>query len=403
MERQTRVLIAGKNREIMGLAEGAICDLTGLHVHKFSLGAAELDLSSYTAELARFEPDIVIYCLDRYSEPELEVLSGTPAPSRPPCLLMVHDEETAPYINYRLAMRSGANDILPLPEDAAGLSSLLVKLHRERRVREKGNARVTLMMSATGGGGASTLSAAIAGSFAQILKRNTLLLDLDIQFGSQYLAHDLQPEKGLKEALDHHSGLDPTALKSYITQHDSGLNVIGTLIDQLCLEEDISAQGLQSFIGLLAEEYEEVLIDLPCRIGSILGHTLNQASNIVIVVHQDLVSIRNSMKLISLLVTDFEQPIDRVSYILNKYSPDSIITAEDVEKALGIHCLGVVPLDSPMISGAREAGLPLLNKAPKAKATLAINQIAARLVGHSEPDPVNDSWILGVLQKLRRS
>lgn len=403
MERQTRVLIAGKDREIMGLAEGAICDLTGLNVHKFTVGAAESSPFQYTAELTRFEPDVVIYCLDRYSEPELEMLSELPVSSRPSHMVMVHDEETVPYINYRLAMRSGANDILPLPEDLKGLSELLVRLNRERRAREKGNARVTLVMSATGGGGASTLSAAIAGVFAQVLKRNTLLLDLDIQFGSQYLAHDLQPEKGLKEALDHHSGMDPTALKGYIAQHESGLNIIGTLIDQLCLEDDISEAGLQGFIGLLAEEYEEVLIDLPCRIGSILGHTLNLASNIVIVVHQDLVSIRNSMKLISLLVTDFEQPIDRISYILNKHSPDAIISADDVEKALGIHCLGIVPSDTGTMGGAREAGLPLINKAPKAKATLAINQIGIRLSGISDTGSNTNSWILGILNKLRRS
>lgn len=403
MERQTRVLIAGKNRELMGLAEGAICDLTGLNVHKFILGVSDSVELQYSGELARFEPDVVIYCLDRYSEGELEVLSEWPASSRPPHLLMVHNEEAVPHINHRFAMRSGASDIFPLPEDVTGLSETLVRLHRDRRAREKGNARVTLMMSATGGGGASTLSAAIASVFSQVLKRNTLLLDLDIQFGSQYLAHDLHPEKGLKEALDHHSGLDPTALKGYTAQHESGLNIIGTLIDQLCLEEDISAAGLQNFIGLLAEEYDEILIDLPCRIGSILGHTLNHASQIVIVVHQDLVSIRNSMKLISLLVTDFEQPIDRIGYILNKHNTDSIISAEDVEKALGIACLGVVPSDEAIVGGAREAGVPLINKAPKAKVTMAINQIGTRLAGIYESESKADSWILGVLKKLRQS
>jgi Flp pilus assembly CpaE family ATPase len=122
----------------------------------------------------------------------------------------------------------------------------------------------------------------------------------------------------------------------------------------------------------------------------------------VIVVHQDLVSIRNSMKLISLLVTDFEQPMDRISYILNKYSPDAIISAEDVEKALGIHCLGIVPADTGTIGGAREAGLPLMNKAPKAKATLAINEIGIRLSGLSDTGSDTDSWIHRILNKLRR-
>ena len=384
---------------MIDLLESVICDLQGFQSHRLVFEVLESIKEDYQTALAEFVPDIALYCLDRYSGDELEMLSSLPKALRAQSLLMVHSGEIAPFLNLRLAMQAGAVDVIPLPEDTQGLLNALTRIHREMRAQAQSGAEVTLVLSVTGGGGSSTFSGALAGVFSQDLQRNTLLVDLDLQFGTQYSAHDLKPEKGLKEALDHLSGLDPIALKAYIAQHQLGFDLIGVLPDQLCLDEDIENDRLQNFIELVAEEYEEVVIDLPCHIGSILGHALVPATRIVLMVHQSLSSIQNTMKLIHILVSDFEQPLERIGYVINKFSPDSMIKAEDIEKALGVRCFGQIPIDVVAVDGANGLGLPLRLHAPKSKVTLAINEVSRAIGGYSNEEFHPPSWFTRLLRR----
>ena len=61
---------------------------------------------------------------------------------------------------------------------------------------------------ARGGVGASTLVTSLAWTFASDRKMSTALLDLDVHFGTGALALDLEPGRGLTDAIDNPSRID---------------------------------------------------------------------------------------------------------------------------------------------------------------------------------------------------
>ena len=62
--------------------------------------------------------------------------------------------------------------------------------------------------------------------FTAVRRQETLIVDLDMMFGSlpQYL--DVQPKRGLLEALSVVRELDEVAIDAYLTRHSSGLRVL---------------------------------------------------------------------------------------------------------------------------------------------------------------------------------
>ncbi|MGE6036621.1 AAA family ATPase, partial [Klebsiella pneumoniae] len=61
--------------------------------------------------------------------------------------------------------------------------------------------RVIAVVGAKGGVGASTIATSLAWLMSEREKRATALLDLDVHFGTGALALDLEPGRGLTDAI----------------------------------------------------------------------------------------------------------------------------------------------------------------------------------------------------------
>src|SRR3546814_12869987 len=64
------------------------------------------------------------------------------------------------------------------------------------------------MVGARGGFGASTIAPTLAWLLSERGKRATALLDLDVHFGTGALALDLEPGRGLTDAIENPSRID---------------------------------------------------------------------------------------------------------------------------------------------------------------------------------------------------
>lgn len=326
-------------------------------------------------------PEILVHYLGGAPELELRALASRPARLRPALLVVGQHGGDTPEV-MRLAMQAGARDFLIYPPPQAELVEKIKVMVREAEPVTSQPCTLTAFISPKGGGGASMVAESVAHALKARFGLSTLLMDLDCQFGTQYLNLDLRPDKGLKEALEAVDTLDDIALKGYVGQHHSGLDVIGTLPSQILLPGEITEKQLNKLMELLMASYQQIVVDLPCSVDSTFGLIVDKMRHIVIVVQQDFQNIRNAQKLNHILRDELQVPASRTAVVINRYEAKNSITVQDVEQALQLSVSGIIPSDYRSVNDAANLGLPLLEHAPASPVSTSVLELAGWVVGH---------------------
>ena len=393
MANLTRILITGRDEaDLLPIAE-ALRQLPQLNTQVRVLTGTPVDPLGDGPI-----PDMLIHFLGSAAEQELAALIERPARLRPALLVIGAVGGDAPRV-MRLAMQAGARDFIAYPVAAAEVLAEVKKLLKEQATETVEQHTLTAFLSPKGGGGASTIAEGVAHVLAARFGLPTLLMDLDCQFGSQYLNLDMKPDKGLKEALDAADSLDAFALKAYVAPHASGLHVLGALPTQILLPGEVTEAHLYRLLELLIQSFSQIVVDLPCTIDSTFSLILEKMRHVVLVVQQDFQNIRNGQKMIHILRDELQVPMERIGFVVNRYEPNNSITIKDVEQALQLHAVGIIPSDFRSVNDAANLGVPLLDHAPKSPVSLALMQLAEWVSGYVPPREVP----AGFFQKLRKA
>ena len=84
----------------------------------------------------------------------------------------------------------------------------------------------TAIIGARGGVGASTIATSLAWILSERGKRSTALLDLDVHFGTGALALDLEPGRGLTDAIENPSRIDGLFIERAMVKSSETLSVL---------------------------------------------------------------------------------------------------------------------------------------------------------------------------------
>ena len=84
----------------------------------------------------------------------------------------------------------------------------------------------TAVIGTRGGSGASTIAASLAWTFSQGQGHQTGLLDLDVHFGTAALAMDLEPGRGLTDAIDNPSRIDGLFIERAMIKANERLSIL---------------------------------------------------------------------------------------------------------------------------------------------------------------------------------
>ncbi len=132
---------------------------------------------------------------------------------------------------YRTLIASGIHDYLLKPLNPETLRDALEQaqamFHAPKVVdhaAERPHCAVAVV-GARGGVGASTVASSLAWLLAEQDKRSTALLDLDIHFGTGALALDLEPGRGLTDAIENPSRIDGLFIERAMVKASEKLSV----------------------------------------------------------------------------------------------------------------------------------------------------------------------------------
>ena len=165
----------------------------------------------------------------------------------------------------RLALRSGAADVLPLQFSPAELDGAIAPAHGLLRpppatAAPAPRGKIVAFLGATGGAGTTALAAQTGIIWAATAR--VCLIDFDVQFGTTALYLDLGTQLGLADVLDAGARLDVDLLRTIAQTHSSGLSVIASPADILPLDT-ITPEAVDKILTLAAQAFDIVLVDLP--------------------------------------------------------------------------------------------------------------------------------------------
>src|ERR1700686_3415071 len=300
---------------------------------------------------------------------------------------------------YRELVRRGVSDYVIGPVNALDVVRSICSLFSASEAIPVG--RIIAVVGAKGGVGASTVAHNVAWAIARDLSLDSVVIDLDLAFGTAGLDYNQDPLQGIANAVFSPDRLDTAymdRLLSKCTEHLSLLAAPATL-EQVY---DFGANAFDSVFDTLRMTTPCIVLDIPHQWSGWTKRALVGADDIRIVAEPDLANLRNTKNMLSMLKTS--RPNDRMPlYCLNQVGmpkrPE--INAREFAKAVESPPIAVIPFDSRMFGTAANNGQMIAEISAGHRTTKMILQIAQRLTGRGETKKPRGSFLSPLIGKLR--
>ncbi len=382
-------------RDVQRIAIVDPADATREPLRNMLLGVESVWLE---AECSRYEffldvirqsqPDVAVVALDSDHAKALQLIAqlGQECPDMP--ILAVSGRGDGQSILQ--ALRSGAKEFLTSPVVLEELLTALQRLHRSRSNGEgggpngatKSESMVIAVAGARGGVGSTSVAVNLGCTLAQDPAAGVALIDLDLALGDADVALDLMPDYTLADVALNIERLDMTFLRRSLSKHSSGLSLLPHPVqmeDAGLIRED----HLQRVIGLLRASYTHLVLDLSKGFNPTDVTALRMADVILLVSQLELTSLRNTVRILLTLGAD-PALAEKVKVVLNRVGSDADIGLKKAEETIGKPIFWQVPNDARAMIESRNAGVPLLQHAPRCKAQQSLAGLAQALCGKAE-------------------
>jgi pilus assembly protein CpaE len=257
----------------------------------------------------------------------------------------------------------------PRPQSAAGSPS-----------RSGGEGRVITVFSPKGGVGKSTISTGLSGAYCHGMKRNTLLIDLDLQFGDVGIMMGIDPAQTIVDLVTTTGELDPDKLSGYVVNHQSGMDVLAAPLrpeDAELVTEDRIGQ----LIDVAKSAYDMVVLDTPPHFDATTLAALDRSDRLVLVATMDIPTVKNC-KLALQTLNLLQYPRERIALVVNRPLGRADLRESDISRTLDMPIAAVIPLDKE-IATAVNRGVPVTVSASRAPAAKAMRELAEHLLPHA--------------------
>ena len=297
---------------------------------------------------------------------------------------------------YHSLRELGVADYLVKPVSSEALRAALITARRMKTGEQENTARpssdVVAVTGARGGVGASLVATSLAWFMAEALSQKTMLVDLDLHFGSSALAFDLQPSRGLRDALTNPDRVDNLFVASASAEITENLCLLATE-EPLDNPVFVKPDALECLTAELRRNFQRVVLDIPCRSLDLLRQGFAQASAIAIVTDLSIAGLRDAGRIASLAKES--APKARRLLIANRVgAAKGEIPAEQLEKALGMQLSATIPEDDALVLRALNAGELLPKSSPHCKVSSALRTLA---VGFDDSEEQTQSGFLARL------
>ena len=299
---------------------------------------------------------------------------------------------------YRELMRRGVSEYMVPPLQTLQLIRAITTLYADPSQPFVG--RQIAFCGARGGVGSSTIAHTLAYTLSERMQTNTVIVDVDLPFGTAGLDFNQDPLQGVADALSQPDRLDPVLLDRMMARCTDRLSLFAAPAN-LDNDYDISAEAFEEVASKIRTTAPFVVLDLPHLWSNWMRRMLLGADDVVVIATPDLTSLRNAKNIIDLVRQ--ARPNDTPpQLVLNQVGlpgrPE--IPVKDFAEALGLETALVMPFDAKLFGQAANNGQMIEEVNPRSKAAESLQSLA-QIISRRDPPPVQKKSALSSLFKRK--
>jgi pilus assembly protein CpaE len=300
---------------------------------------------------------------------------------------------------YRELVRRGVSDYVIGPVTGLDVVRSICGLFSALEAKAVG--RIIAVVGAKGGVGASTIAHNVAWAIARDVGLDSVVVDLDLAFGTAGLDYNQDPSQGIANAVFSPERVDTAFVDRLLSKCTDHLSLLAS---PATLEQvyDFGADAFDSTFDALRMTTPCIVLDIPHQWSAWTKRALVGADDILIVAEPDLANLRNTKNLLNMLKA--ARPNDRTPlYCLNQVGlpkrPE--IKASEFAKAIESPPIAAIAFDSSLFGSAANNGQMIAEIAARHRTTEMFVQIAQRLTGRGGTKKLRGSFLSPLIEKLR--
>jgi pilus assembly protein CpaE len=300
---------------------------------------------------------------------------------------------------YRELVRRGVSDYVIGPVSPLDVVRSICSLFSASEAVAVG--RMIAVVGAKGGVGASTVAHNVAWAIARDLSLDSVVIDLDLAFGTASLDYNQDPLQGIANAVFSPDRLDTSSMERLLAKCSDHLSLLAA---PASLERvyDFGEQAFDAIFDTLRMTTPCIVLDVPHQWSAWTKRVLVGADDILIVAEPDLANLRNAKNMLGILKG--ARPNDRPPlYCLNQVGlpkrPE--IETREFAKAIESPPIAAIPFDSRMFGEAANNGHMIAEVSASHRTSEMFRQVARRLTGHAEIKKPRGSLLSPIIRKLR--
>ncbi|MGY3603567.1 MULTISPECIES: AAA family ATPase [unclassified Bradyrhizobium] len=300
---------------------------------------------------------------------------------------------------YRELVRRGVNDYVVGPVEVLDVVRSICGLFSASEAITVG--RMIAVCGAKGGVGASTVAHNIAWAIARDVGLDSVVIDLDLAFGTASLDYNQDPVQGIANAVFQPERPDSALMERLLAKCTDHLSLLAApvTLDQVY---DFGADAFDAIFDTLRMTTPCIVLDVPHQWTAWTRRALIGADDILIVAEPDLANMRNTKNMMNTLKA--ARPNDRPPlYCLNQVGmtkrPEIEVRA--FAKTIDSQPIATIPFDSKLFGTAANNGQMIAEIASNHRITKTFLQIAQRMTGRADTRAQRNSLLSPIMKKLR--
>jgi pilus assembly protein CpaE len=243
---------------------------------------------------------------------------------------------------------------------------------------------MSAVIGVRGGVGASTIATSLAWLLGERSHRSTALLDLDVHFGTGALALDLEPGRGLTDAIENPSRIDGLFIERAMVRANERLSVLSA---EAPIHQPLITDG-SAFFHLQEEmrnAFESTVMDLPRHMLIQHPHLVHDAHVAVVVAELTLAGTRDAIRILAWLKSN--APQTKVIVVANGVPNGGAleISRKDFEQSIERNIDIVFPFDGKLAAQSAKLGKPLAEIAA-GKMNAPFNSLVNMVLSHASEE-----------------
>ncbi|MBN9084750.1 MAG: CtpF protein [Rhizobiales bacterium 62-17] len=335
----------------------------------------------------------------------IEAYRSAPTPNviviecnQPRHVLLTHLDELADYCDagtrvvvigrsndislYRELMGRGVSEYIVSPFEVLSFVRIISDLYASVGATPVG--RLLAVTGVKGGVGASSIAHNVAWAISREFDSSTVLVDMDLGFGTAGLDFNQDPPQGIAEIVFAPERLDANFVDRLLSKCTENLSLLAA---PATLERnyDLQEHAFDGLIDILRSTIPNIVLDVPHIWTAWSRRILVSADEILVVASPDLASLRNTKSLLDTLRA--ARPNDTPPKLVMNFvgvpkRPE--ISVADFAKAIDLEPLSSIAFDPKLFGTAANNGQMIAEIDSSHNVTAAIEEIARILTGRAE-------------------